>query len=101
MSRRLELHDTLCGILGSKQVYFQPPETIKMQYPAIVYSIDIINTPYADNRVYLSFDRYSVTVIDRDPDSIIPSKILSLPMCEFDRFYTKNNLNHYVFKLYF
>lgn len=101
MSRRLELHDILCGILGSEHVYFQPPETVKMQYPAIVYGLIDIETPHADNRVYLSFDRYSVTVIDRNPDSVIPGKILSLPMCEFDRSYTKSNLNHYVFRLYF
>ena len=32
MDRRLKLHEELCDILGSRNVYFQPPETVKMKY---------------------------------------------------------------------
>lgn len=46
-------------------------------------------------------DRYQVTVIYRNPDSEIPSKIALLPMCSHERHYTKENLNHDVFNLYF
>jgi len=45
--------------------------------------------------------RYQVTVIDADPDSIIPEKIEALPMCTFDRQFTADNLYHDVFSLYF
>ena len=37
MKTRYELHEFLCEILGSRNVYFQPPESVKMKYPAIVY----------------------------------------------------------------
>nr|DAY91638.1 MAG TPA: tail completion protein [Caudoviricetes sp.] len=101
MKRRLELHKLLCDILESENAYFQPPETIKMNYPAIVYSRDDIDGLYADDGVYLSKRRYSVTVIDKDPDSSLVGKVAALPTCSFNRHYTKDNLNHDVFTLYF
>lgn len=99
--RRLLLHEVLCDILGTKNVYFQPPESIKMKYPAIVYSVDAIDNTHADNGVYLSKTGYSVTVIDADPDSEIVGKVASLPFCRFNRHYEKDNLNHDVFRLFF
>lgn len=101
MKRRLELHNLLCDILGSKNVYFQPPESIRLNYPAIVYSLDDIDSIHANNSVYLTNRRYSVTVIDRDPDSLLVGKVAALPTCSFNRHYTKDNLNHDVFTLYF
>ena len=50
---------------------------------------------------YALHDRYQVTAIYRNPDSEIPSKIALLPMCSHERHYTKENLNHDVFNLYF
>lgn len=101
MADRLQLHELLCSILGSRNVYFQPPESIRMNYPAIVYALDAIENTYANDRVYLSERRYAVTVIDVDPDSLIADKIAMLPLCRFNRLYTSDNLNHYVFELYF
>lgn len=100
-NRRLQLHEVLCKILGTRNVYFQPPESIQMNYPAIVYSLDNIKNMYANDGVYLSARRYAVTVIDKDPDSPIADKICLLPTCRFNRSYKKDNLNHYVFELYF
>ena len=34
---RLELHALLVELLGSTNVYYEPPETLKMSYPAIRY----------------------------------------------------------------
>ena len=31
LDRRMELHQILCNLLGTAYVYFQPPESIKMQ----------------------------------------------------------------------
>lgn len=101
MRPRVELHGILKQILGSEYVYFQPPESVKMKYPCIVYFVDDIDTKAADNILYVNTKRYSVKVIDKDPDSIIPEALLKLPMCGFDRSYTKDNLNHWVFRLYF
>lgn len=99
--RRLQLHEVLCEILGTRNVYFQPPESVQMNYPAIVYGLDDIVNVYANNGVYLSPRRYAVTVIDEDPDSTIVDKVCLLPMCHFNRHYEKDNLNHDVFELYF
>ena len=101
MARRLELQQLLVDILGSSEVHFQPPPTIKMVYPCIVYKRDDIRTDFADNQMYKHKKRYQVTVIDQNPDSDIPDKILELPMCRYDRFYTADNLNHDVYNLYF
>lgn len=98
---REELHEVLCRILGSRYVYFQPPESLKLHYPCIVYSLSKVNTTFANNNPYLHRKRYSVTVIDEDPDSAIPDAIGALPMCTFDRPYASDNLNHYVYDLYF
>lgn len=100
MSDRLELRAHLIEVLGSRNVYFQPPSSVKMKYPCIVYSLDTINTRYANNNSYFHTKRYRVTVIDKDPDSLIPERILSLPFCSFDRSFTSDNLNHWVFSLY-
>ena len=86
MARRLELQAVLTGILGSNNVYFQPPPTVQMEYPAIVYHRDYEQTDHADDIPYKRMKRYLVTVIDRDPDSGIPDKISALPLCVYDRF---------------
>ena len=101
MGSRLELHDLLCEILGSKNAYYQPPESIKMNYPAIVYSRSDIDNRYADNSVYMQFHEYQIIVIDEDPDSEIVKKVSNMPNISFDRHYTSDNLNHDVFTLYF
>lgn len=102
MGRRLDLHERLCTILGTSNVYFQPPETVKMQYPAIVYNLRDINRVHADDTGYIDHDEYTLTVIDRDPDSIIPRNVLSgFSLCRFDRWYASDNLNHFVIDLYY
>lgn len=101
MSNRLELHEILCEVLGSRNVYFQPPESVKMNYPAIVYSINNIDNTFADDDVYMQYYSYKVIVIDKDPDSEIVKKVSKLPRCTFDRPYTSDNLNHDVFTLYY
>ena len=58
MSNRLELHEILCEVLGSRNTYFQPPESIKMNYPAIVYSRNNIDNTFADNDVYMQSYSY-------------------------------------------
>ncbi|MET0787482.1 MAG: hypothetical protein ABWY25_12350 [Paenisporosarcina sp.] len=101
MAPRLELQAVLTNILETNNVYFQPPPSVQMVYPCIVYRRDFELTNFADDRPYQTRRRYQVTVIDRDPDSVIPAKIAELPLCVYDRFYTADNLNHDVYKLFF
>lgn len=72
-----------------------------MVYPCIVYKRDRLDTQFASNDPYRTTKRYQVTVIDRNPDSDIPDKVATLPMCASDRCFTANNLNHDVFNIYF
>ena len=101
MDSRLELHEILCDVLGSRHVYFQPPSSVKMVYPAIVYSRNSIGNDFANDLVYKQSLGYTVTVIDEDPDSNVVEKISRLPMCRFDRHFTSDNLNHDVFTIFY
>lgn len=101
MDRRPELHELLCEILGSRHVYYQTPESLKMEYPAIVYSRNDIVNRNADNLHFTQLYSYQVIVIDENPDSPIVFKIAALPKCRFTRHYVSDNLNHDVFKLYY
>ena len=101
MGLRTDLQTLLEGVIGSSAVYFQPPPTVKMVYPCIVYERFATDTRFADNRPYRWKKCYKIMVIDRDPDSDIPDKVAVLPMCVFDRHYTADNLNHDVFTMYF
>lgn len=97
---RLDLDKRLRVILGTGNVYFQPPASVEMKYPAIVYKRSTIDNIHANNRVYGTSTGYEVTVIDRDPDSEIVQKMSQLPRCKFVRPYTVDNLNHDVFVIY-
>ena len=101
MGNRIDLHKILCEVLGSKNVYFQPPESVKMKYPAIVYSLSRIENRNANNAVYKQNNAYDVILIDSDPENETVNRISRLPLCRFDRYYVSNNLNHYAFTLYF
>jgi hypothetical protein len=101
MSKRTDLHNILIATLGSNNVYFQPPPSVMMTYPCIIYQRNDINIKHANDFVYSQKVGYTVTVIDRNSDSLIPDKMLTLPMCKFDRHYTAENLNHDVYNLYY
>lgn len=104
MGLRTDLQTVLEAVFDSGQtphVYFQPPESLKLVYPCIVYERDRIETVYAENLPYRHAKRYSVTAIYKDPDSAIPDKLAELPMCSHDRHFTNDNLHHDVFTLYY
>lgn len=101
MDRRPDLQTRLEEILGSKNVYYQPPETTKMQYDAIRYSRKDIQTRYANNKMYSSKTCYEIILIARNPDSSVIKQLMELPYCSYDRHYYSDNLNHDVFTLYY
>ena len=100
MADRLELHSVFQELLGSSNVYYQPPESIKMQYDAIRYSKKSIDSKYANDRKYSMTDCYEVIVISRLPDNPVIKKLLSLPYCNYDRHYIADNLHHDVLTIY-
>ena len=99
MGQRVELQALLETL--APNVYFQPPENLAIKHPCIIYQRDYAQTDYADNSPYLLHKRYQVTYIDRNPDSPVPDQIAMLDLCNFERFFTANNLNHDVFTLFF
>ena len=122
MNKRLELHKTLVNVFdpmgtwvaanhawvnsstwnnAKSNVYFQPPESFRMTYPCIVYSRSSADSKYANNRLYLNKKKYTITVIDKNPDSPIPDKIGRLQLCRFDRHFNSDGLNHDVYTLYY
>lgn len=98
---RLTLHSELKTILGSSNVYFQPPASLIMKYPCIIYKRDADEAIYADDIKYSVMKRYLVTVVDRDPDSLVPDKVSKLPYCKAQKPYTVDGLNHFVYVLYY
>ena len=102
MASRLELHEELCTVLGSRNVYFNTPESVKMSYDAIRYELAGKDVKRANNRLYLFTNQYDGVVITKNPDTAIPDAILShFEMCSFGRPYIADNLNHYPFTLYY
>lgn len=101
METRELLQTKLEEILGSDYVYFQPPESIKMEYPCIIYQLQSYDVRYADNIAYKSKKRWRLMVVDKDPDSKIADELMKMSYCYFDRFFAKDGLNHWSLSLYF
>ena len=102
MARRLTLHEELCALLGSRNVYYNPPESVKMNYDAIRYELSGKDLKHADNKIYSIMNRYDGVIITQDPDTALPDKLLAtFAMCSFGRPYIADNLNHFPFTLYY
>jgi hypothetical protein len=101
MGSRPNLQIILEELLGNRNVYYQPPDNVRMSYPAIRYKKSKIEGHHADDKRYKNMTRYELIVIDRTPDNPVINKLLELPYCSYDRWYAANNLNHDVLTLYY
>lgn len=101
MRSRLELSEILNAIPGPKKVYYQPSGNIHLVYPCILYEMDRVESAYADDTMYRGMKRYTVTVVDTNPDSTIYEDVLKLRYSSFDRKYVSDQLYHYVCTIYF
>ena len=101
MANRLEFQQALENLLGSRNVYYQPPESVKLKFPCIVYGLSDTDTAHADNQIYRYSYGYKVTLIDKDPDSIYRDRLLHFPKSSYKTSYTADNLHHDVFTIYF
>lgn len=100
-SRRLEFQAILQNIMGKNKVYFQPPASLMMDYPCIVYSLDDVWTRHASNLPYARAARYKTMLIDRNPDTSYSAKLGALPLSSFSSSYVVDGLNHHVYTIYF
>lgn len=109
LKSRLDLDQELRDFLGSDNVYFSPPESLKLHYPCIVYHRTGGNAKRADNGLYDYIFEYTVTIIDKDCDSqgtdseitMIEKMMKHFPMCRYSNHRVVNNLNHDTFMLYY
>lgn len=100
MASRLDLHNELLPICPN--AYFQPPSSITMQYPCIVYNKSDKMRLYGSNGIHHSKQEYKVTVIDKNPDSDIANQVEKhFQYCVIDQYYTIDNLNHTALTLYY
>ncbi len=98
---RVDFQNFLEDLSGDRNVYYQPPSNLRMNYPATRYKLaDIVNI-HADNLVYNQKTAYQVTRITEDPDDPVVKKLSELPFSDFDRSYVADNLNHFVFTIFF
>jgi len=100
MVTRLDLQNKLEEILGARRVYFQPPESVKLKYPCIIYGLNRIENKTANDCVYKQDTYYEITVIDTNPDNTYKNDVSKIPSCRYDRRYVADNLYHDVFVLY-
>lgn len=99
---RLNFDAKLRSILGNSNTYFQPPENVKIDYPAIIYSLDGLDTDHADNLWYRFGYRFEVQHIHSDPDvEIMNSMRTKFIYSRFDRRFVSDNLYHDVYTIYY
>lgn len=102
MDNRLKLHAKLESLIGNSNVYFQPPASKELAYPCVIYSIGNGDVKYANDGVYCFTNRYTVSFIYKRPmPGLIETIVRELPKCREDRVYVVDNLNHYVFNVYY
>ena len=101
MGNRLDLQHLLENLLGSDRVYYDPPETVKIKYPAIIYSKNGVQSKRADDSRYQTLTRYDLIVVDRRPDNPVIEKLLDLSYCSYDRHYVSDNLHHDSLTIYY
>lgn len=98
---RLELSEKLEAIMDecdeTPHLYFQPPESVKMEYPCMVYHLRTMTSQYADDLPYMLSIGYDITYITRSPTSKVPVRMAKEPCFGFDRYYTADNLHHYAY----
>lgn len=97
---RALLHSRLVDEAGVMRAYYQPPKSIRMEYPCAVYSLRDIDNRYADNRPYMSHKWFDVTYMTFDPDDPVIDNISRIPGFNFNRWFAVDGLNHYAFTYY-
>lgn len=97
-----QLKEVLKSYLGNDNVYYQPPETVKLRYPCIIISRNGANTFSADDMNYIIRMRYTLTYVSRTFDDPVAAGILELlPSISLDRSYTADNLYHTVYSVFY
>ena len=104
-NRRLQLDAKLRDFLGLKKndpdhLYFQPPESVKLKFDAIIYKKLGLDLRRADDGIYSLQDTYHLVIVTRDPDSPLPHDFQTrFPKASPGKVYVSENLYHHPFTL--
>jgi len=95
---RLKLQELLESTPGISKVYFQPPASLSIKYPCIVYNYEHESGMFADDKMYIRHDRYALTLITKESMPEDKMEFLkSIPYCRFSRHYVSDNLHHFAY----
>ena len=101
MKRKNELSAILHTLPVHDEVHFQPPESIKLKYPCIIYKFDGYRDFRANDGRHITRERYLITHIYKDPTNNLRETIRSLFLyVDFDRMFINDNLYHDVYTVY-
>lgn len=101
MHKQQEVQSILESILGSRNVYFQPPASVQIKFPAFIYFTGRVNDRFADDSRYLKRRPYEVQYVSKTFDEKFVNDMLELPYCELNTTFKKDNVYHYNFTIYF
>lgn len=96
---KLPIQDYLENLANTQNVYFEPPESFKMIYPCIRFSLDGFDNTLANDDIFIQKRVYEIVVIDRHVKSDIVDRLSSTLGFRFIRKYTAENLHHTIFRL--
>ena len=100
MGTRLELHEELLKFVPN--VYFQPPTSMQIKYPCVIYAKSDKDVVYANDTKYRSIQLYDLTLIEQKPDTDIADRIFThFGYCDITQYYVADNLNHTKLNLYY
>ena len=99
ISTRIELQRYLESVLGSRNVYFEPPETLKMKYPCFVYNLSRMNPTKADNLPYRVTQEYDVQYITREPEVDIPMRFAYSKRFTGGQHFVADGMHHFNYSI--
>lgn len=70
---RMRVHNILNEVADN--VYFQRPSNTQLKLPYIVYNLSSAVSTMADNELYKRSLMFNITVVTKDPDDELPSKV--------------------------
>lgn len=84
-----------------KNVYYQPPESVKLKYPCVIIKKNPGDTKPADNIKYIYSPSYTLTVIARDPNRTLAEQIfMAFLISRYDQNFVRDNLYHDVITVF-
>lgn len=99
--RRLELHQKLAALLGSANVYHQPPENLALRFPAIIYERVDYDVEYADNIPYHATRKWQISVVSQEPSNPVVDSLMEWPTADFKTSYVVDRMRHDVVNIYY